>query len=877
MTGEGLRLRRRTLLACLAAVPLAGVAAGLEGCGMASASTRLAQGWLPPPAARPGSLLQVDVSSVPVYTQTALAILQGLVNARLKPGGQAVYILLPNNYVGGVAFPGADQMWAKIYAASQGVQVTSGTPADVVRLAHAAGITQYVIWDPTVPDTINVANTLAWLRGVAAVDPQDTLVSPIDSPLVAATTDPLKLKANGLTVSLDMRTLNLTSASDAYTWALGQLKSVKPETLALIAVGNLQGDPTEDVLRWSARDYAVVARAFTWISNLNLGETAEVQAILKTVAGRKATMFGWSNNEAEQTILASGHGMVFCGADSPGLSAENLSVHSALRKGGPAKQRPRPAAPTLDPEGVYVSQLFTDGDNISVLIDFHEGRWVDPERGKVPVGWSMQGMAPDWTPALADHYFSTATANDDFVSWLPFGYPDLPSFVTSPMWPSYVASTQAAMSAAGLNVGQSLPHNALVLGEKASGFWDLLHGSHPADGHFYGYTYSQAYPIGEPLWINSRPVLPVGGFQRPIGTGTPAERNITAIQNAIAANPARPLFVYVGMQNDTKYPDAVTTATASYSEPVHFVLPSQLVALMREAWSQGLAHTTLLGVPGGVDQYYLSGSGGGSVLTRVNASGAMARYAPAGTEWIYTFNTEGAKAAALELTATGQGTIAARGAGANWTPVAAISTPSGQGAGVNADLSAVLPAAHVDVRFTAGASSTLAVTALTFRYNHKGAATLPVSPQTVTLPAGTRIQLPYGPNLVANEAPIPQDGITVASAANGGFRVTFPAGTPPLSGGTAWVPFVVPGVVAGQTYVFEFSGMTGTGQAYMDVWNGEADIASAPFTLGATPQSVAMEVPLPVVPPTSPPVQVQMRTGVNPTMVTFTASVYAVR
>lgn len=60
-------------------------------------------------------------------------------------------------------------------------------------------------------------------------------------------------------------------------------------------------------------------------------------------------MFGWSNDESAQTILASRYGRNFVGADTPGLSAENLSVHSAIRTA--AKQKPHAHAPRLDPNG----------------------------------------------------------------------------------------------------------------------------------------------------------------------------------------------------------------------------------------------------------------------------------------------------------------------------------------------------------------------------------------------------------------------------------------------------------------------------------------------------------------------------------------------
>ena len=90
-------------------------------------------------------------------------------------------------------------------------------------------------------------------------------------------------------------------------------------------------------MRWTARDYAVGARAFTWCADLRRMAFGDEDAsgleetILKTVGGRPATMFGWSNDESAQTVLSSRRGLNFVGADTPGLPAANLTVHNAIR------------------------------------------------------------------------------------------------------------------------------------------------------------------------------------------------------------------------------------------------------------------------------------------------------------------------------------------------------------------------------------------------------------------------------------------------------------------------------------------------------------------------------------------------------------------
>ncbi len=772
MVQSPLHLTRRSLLRGVGALPLLGVLPLLAACraqGAAQAPGEAAYGWLPPPGATPGSLLVVDLNGQTLDTQVAMAILQGLVQQRVHKGGEGLYLLLPNNYVGGVAFQGADARWLDVYQKAYGISSRSGQPGDALKLAKTLGVTQYVIWDPQVPATINVANTLAWLHGAAALPPSVETVNisavlkgPAAEVAAAASGGgPLDLHGLGFKLLLDLPSLHFSDANAAYRWCLSQLGTVKPQALALISVGDMAGDATESVIRWTPRDYAVLTRAFTWIGDLNQitqgSHGGIVEAMLGLVAGRKATMFGWSNNEGNQTILCSSHGVNFVGADTPGLSAENLSVHAAISTS--AQQHARPAAPALDPKGTYVTNVITDGDNISVLIDFHEGRWLDPLRGKVPVGWSLQGMSPSWTPGIARHYFDTATDQDEMVAWLPFGYPDLPSFVGHPNWPQYVASTQKAMKDAGLRVGQTLPHTGAVLTPLQSGLSDLLAGPDAPDGFLLGYTSIGGYPAGEPIWIHGRPMLPIA----PLGASgaTQAEQAIAAVQAVAAATTHRPLFVAVGLQNGTRYADAMQVAQASYPDGVHFVLPGQQVDLMQKARGAGLIRSAPVGLPaqyGNRDTYFLelAGDAGASSSGSVYLRGGTAlqmRAAASGGGWTYGFDVEGAAKASASLLLTGAGSIQVGAQGKALQDAGSVNVAWGQLATLTVDLSALLPAQQVLVRFTPAANSTLGLLDMSLWYERVLAgAALPAQPQPVPAAQAAEIQLaamnPAGVSLV---------------------------------------------------------------------------------------------------------------------------------
>ena len=213
-------------------------------------------------------------------------------------GGQAAYLQIPvmPNCFSEEVF----NRWPELYAKQQGIVLESGTGQALVNLALGRGVDQFVIWDPNLPATINVATTLAWLRGTAAFSPDDA-VGPL---------------AENLHLALDLRTLGLHNSANAYRWVLGQIEDESPSTLALVSVGDLPGDPTEGIVRWTVRDYAVGARGFAWSADLHHmtfgGEPAAglEATILGIVGAKRATMFGWSNDETAQTVLSSRNGWI---------------------------------------------------------------------------------------------------------------------------------------------------------------------------------------------------------------------------------------------------------------------------------------------------------------------------------------------------------------------------------------------------------------------------------------------------------------------------------------------------------------------------------------------------------------------------------------
>jgi hypothetical protein len=373
----------------------------------------------------------------------------------------------------------------------------------------------------------------------------------------------------------------------------------------------------------------------------------------------------------------------------------------------------------------------------------------------------------------------------------------------------------------------------------------------------------------------------MGGYAP--GGPTPSAQAISSIANAAAVNSERPLFLVVGLGNCTRYEDAVATVQSHFDVPVRFVLPSQLVRLQRQAWRDGLAGTTLLGLPvsANIDPYFLTEGDGHSLPAVFNNDGLVtqARYVGGGGSWTYKFNVERCRSLSLAFTAVGSGSVQATGDGRRWQKVATVSTSPDEMAEVVANVADVLPTSHVWVKFSAGANSRLALTSLRLMYNTQPRR---IRLRTVPLVPGNRLEVPQGPNLVHGVAPgVPANVTTKPARQPGSYRLRFQMPTAGVSltgfGGSTWVAWPVPVSYPAGTYLFRLEGLTGKGNVYLDVWNGFGDLASREVSLNSTPQTVSLLVELPsAVPAEALRAQLQVRTYDFPLDVTVTPAVYRV-
>lgn len=93
----------------------------------------------------------------------------------------------------------------------------------------------------------------------------------------------------------------------------------------------------------------------------------------------------------------------------------NLTFHSGLTYRKP-KTPERPKARGIENDKIYITVSVTDGDNLQYVQQHFRSPqwWEDPNRGSVPIGWSMNPVAAELMPDILEYFQSTATPNDEF-------------------------------------------------------------------------------------------------------------------------------------------------------------------------------------------------------------------------------------------------------------------------------------------------------------------------------------------------------------------------------------------------------------------------------------------------------------------------------
>ncbi len=303
-----------------------------------------------------------------------------------------------------------------------------------------------IVYDNTQPDTINLATALAGERKALIVSP--SLVARLTS---APYNLPILLDFRG---KFPNKLAVYQALYDTHWPTLQHRVAFGLNPLAIKA---------------AVREYATaLGGAAIWLDPEVPSEAALLNHFLASM-GAGSTWMGWWPNEAPGVTAASKYGIATIASDY----ASNLTVHSGM----PRTIHVKPMAPKPALENkLYVAFILSDGDNLQFVEHLLRKLWSNPDRGKVPMGWTLSPAMVDAMPGALDYFWGTSTANDCLISG-PSGY----GYTYPNLWQNpaqldqFVAKTESYNERAGFrvitvwntivggineNVGQSYAKNA---------------------------------------------------------------------------------------------------------------------------------------------------------------------------------------------------------------------------------------------------------------------------------------------------------------------------------------------------------------------------------------------------------------------------------
>lgn len=316
-----------------------------------------------------------------------LLSLQGLAN-RQSP---QLYVVHPPEYQWEITAP-----LFSFYERKHGVKFTElKTAADALtRFASAAR--GYVVWDPAVPATMNVAFTIAGLDDALVVTP--ALITAAES--------------HGLQKIDDLRG-RYDGQSDAEIYGDAARRYwARCNHDAFMLMGGHAGA----VRMPGMADWGVRQRMFFSDLSANPKHAEELALAQKLLAQLNdgATVFGWhsygKDTEEQWTTLLSSYGLKMEGLHNlPNLSFNCQFTFTPGFKFTNNHNVARNARLVAE-QKVYLS--FVQSDSIGI------GVWTKPGRGKLPFAWQVTMNWTKFSPAALEYFHESATPNDYFIGGL---------------------------------------------------------------------------------------------------------------------------------------------------------------------------------------------------------------------------------------------------------------------------------------------------------------------------------------------------------------------------------------------------------------------------------------------------------------------------
>src|SRR5450756_947696 len=245
-----------------------------------------------------------------------------------------------------------------------------------------------VVTDPNMPDTLNLATTIAGVSNLLICDP---------SLLVTLTNAPYNLS-----VIQDLRGRFLNKYQ-VYGYLYTNYWSQCTHRMITGLYTNIHGE---------LRDYVVATKsALVWLDpgTFNFSDQSTLALFLKDMTPANGIYMGWWPSEGNGLGWIAQYGIPVLASDY----FQNASLYSGVTR--PINVPDIPPPPPLANK-IYISLILSDGDNIQYMQHVMKMDWENTARGSIPIGWTVSPLASEFDPVMLNHYWNSATTNDCLIS-----------------------------------------------------------------------------------------------------------------------------------------------------------------------------------------------------------------------------------------------------------------------------------------------------------------------------------------------------------------------------------------------------------------------------------------------------------------------------
>ena len=357
-------------------------------------------GRLLPKCAPPADILDViDVNAASNEVKLAATTLQGCVNAQDRARVYCVYY--NEGYIG-------ERFWLNELVSRKYIKGYKHITLDEYFTKYNDCYDTVIVYDPNIPATINVA----------------TMIAGLEKGIVIGSPDRFQY-GKGKKI-IDIRGCWKNNVQ-AYEWAFQYLWP-KMNHKVIASYHPTYQHPMRDYLVankvftfWVTSDKAADGVVSSYEDEKRFAEKVFAQMPPNTpVIGFWATPVDYGLSEYGGVGLAGNYGLGTVGSDGCAnlslLGGINVNVNDFVKEYLKTRVIKCPAP---DPSKVYVSFVITEsGDSPAYWQYVQLQVWSDPNRGKIPIGWSLGPPVVDMMPSVLEWFYRNAAPNDYFYAGL---------------------------------------------------------------------------------------------------------------------------------------------------------------------------------------------------------------------------------------------------------------------------------------------------------------------------------------------------------------------------------------------------------------------------------------------------------------------------